>query len=77
VLASSNPNDLVVDPFGGSGTTYAVAEAFQRKWLGTEKEKEYCKTIKKRLQDTCHLQRIADNGEEAEVIERRRKLRGQ
>lgn len=28
--------DLVFDPFGGSGTTYAVAERLQRRWLGVE-----------------------------------------
>jgi site-specific DNA-methyltransferase (adenine-specific) len=33
---SSNENDLIFDPFGGSGTTYAVAEIKKRKWLGIE-----------------------------------------
>lgn len=33
---ASNENDLVFDPFGGSGTTYAVAELKRRKWLGIE-----------------------------------------
>jgi len=33
---SSNENDLIFDPFGGSGTTYAVAEIKRRKWLGIE-----------------------------------------
>ena len=76
MLASSNFDGLVVDPFGGSGTTYAVAEAFNRKWLGTETNLEYCKVIKRRLLDLKHIERIADNGEEAEIAERRRKLRG-
>lgn len=76
LLASSNQESLVVDPFGGSGTTYAVAEALNRKWLGTEKELEYCAVIKKRLLNKKHIERIARNGEEAEVLERRRKLRG-
>lgn len=76
VLASSNPDGLVVDPFGGSGTTYAVAEAFNRKWLGTETNTEYCEIIKRRLQDRVHIERITDGGEEAEAVERRRKLRG-
>ena len=76
VLASSDSGGLVVDPFGGSGTTYAVAEAFNRKWLGSEKKTEYCDTIRKRLHDRAHIKRIADPGEEADVIERRKKLRG-
>jgi site-specific DNA-methyltransferase (adenine-specific) len=33
---SSEPGDLVVDPFGGSGTTYAVAEKMHRRWVGME-----------------------------------------
>ncbi len=33
---ASNPGDTVLDPFGGSGTTYAVAEIKGRKWLGCE-----------------------------------------
>ncbi len=33
---SSAEGDLVVDPFGGSGTTFAVAERMHRRWLGIE-----------------------------------------
>lgn len=33
---SSEPGDLVLDPFGGSGTTYAVAEKMHRHWVGAE-----------------------------------------
>jgi site-specific DNA-methyltransferase (adenine-specific) len=33
---SSLPGDLVLDPFGGSGTTFAVCEAKHRHWIGTE-----------------------------------------
>jgi len=33
---SSIENDLVLDPFGGSGTTYAVAERMHRRWIGIE-----------------------------------------
>ena len=38
VEMSSRPGDLVVDPFGGSGTTYAVCEARGRHWIGIEIE---------------------------------------
>lgn len=39
VLAvGSAPGDLVVDPFGGSGTTYHVAERLGRRWIGTDTE---------------------------------------
>lgn len=33
---STGPGDLVFDPFGGSGTTYAVAERMHRNWVGCE-----------------------------------------
>ncbi len=36
VEMSSVPGDLVLDPFGGSGTTFAVCEKKNRRWLGTE-----------------------------------------
>lgn len=38
VEISSLPGDLVLDPFGGSGTTYAVCEQRQRRWIGIEIE---------------------------------------
>ena len=36
VSISTNPGDVVFDLFGGSGTTYAVAETLKRKWIGSE-----------------------------------------
>jgi site-specific DNA-methyltransferase (adenine-specific) len=33
---STEPGDLVLDPFGGSGTTYAAAEEMHRHWIGVE-----------------------------------------
>ena len=41
VLASSNENDLIVDPFSGSGTTLVVADQLGRKWLGCDLNGEY------------------------------------
>lgn len=49
VLASSHPGDLVIDPFGGSGTTYAVCEATERRWLGCERDASFCRLIASRL----------------------------
>lgn len=76
IQASSNQDSLIVDPFGGSGTTYAIAEALNRRWLGTEINTEYCETIKERLSDKAHIERILNGKDEKEAIERRRKLRG-
>jgi site-specific DNA-methyltransferase (adenine-specific) len=33
---STQPGDLVLDPFGGGGTTYAAAEELHRHWIGVE-----------------------------------------
>lgn len=49
VLACSNKGDLVIDPFGGSGTTFVVAEKLERRWLGTEIEEEYLHYAVERL----------------------------
>ena len=77
IQSSSNPGSLVLDPFGGSGTTYAVAEAYERNWLGTELEKDYCKIIRQRVEDQEHLARIRSARDEQEALRRRSKLRGQ
>lgn len=76
ILSSSNPDSIILDPFGGSGTTYAVAEAYQRKWLGTELEIDYCNIIQSRLTDEIHIARIAGAKDERDSNERRIKLRG-
>ena len=49
ILAGSNENDVVLDPFLGSGTTAVVAQRYNRKWLGIEKEKKYIGIAEKRL----------------------------
>jgi site-specific DNA-methyltransferase (adenine-specific) len=41
ILASSNPGDLVFDPFGGSGTTAVVARKLGRHYFVVEQEQEY------------------------------------
>ena len=49
VLASSNENNLVFDPFLGSGTTCVVAKKLKRKYLGFEINKKYYILASKRL----------------------------
>ncbi len=46
---SSNENDIVADFFGGSGTTLAVAEKLNRKWIGSDLGKFAVHTTRKRL----------------------------
>ena len=49
ILASSNENDLVLDPFLGSGTTAAVAQKLKRRFCGIERDEKYCLLAQKRL----------------------------
>jgi len=50
VLASSNPGDVVLDPFVGSGTSAVVAKKLGRRFVGIECETEYCAYAQKRLE---------------------------
>ena len=50
ILASSNPNDLVIDPFLGSGTTAVVAEQLKRRWKGCDASPEYCAWAAERIE---------------------------
>lgn len=50
MLASSNPGDLVFDPFLGSGTTSVVAKKLGRKYIGIEANEQYCVWAEKRLE---------------------------
>jgi modification methylase len=49
VLASSRPDDLVLDPFCGTGTTGAVAKRLRRRFIGIEREAGYAAAADKRL----------------------------
>jgi len=49
ILASTNPGDLVLDPFFGTGTTGAVAKTLHRRWIGIEAEENYVKIAQKRI----------------------------
>ena len=50
ILASSNPDDLVLDCFAGSGTTAAVAQKLGRRWIASDINKGAVQTTSKRLQ---------------------------
>jgi site-specific DNA-methyltransferase (adenine-specific) len=49
IEACSNPVELVLDPFAGSGTTLAAAKKLGRRFLGYEISKQYAQQTKKRL----------------------------
>jgi len=65
VELSTRPDDLIVDPFGGSGTTYDVCEHAGRHWIGMEVEKGSCEIIVERLESgTLHHHPANDQVEE-------------
>jgi modification methylase len=49
ILAASRPDDLVLDPFCGTGTTGAVAKRLGRRFVGIEREAGYAKAAEQRL----------------------------
>ncbi|MGB1361481.1 MAG: site-specific DNA-methyltransferase [Alphaproteobacteria bacterium] len=51
MIASTNPGDVVLDPFSGTGTTAAVAKKLGRQYIGIEQDKKYLKEAEKRLKE--------------------------
>jgi modification methylase len=49
ILSTSRPDDLVLDPFCGTGTTGAVAKRLGRRFIGVEREAAYAKAAEKRM----------------------------
>ncbi len=49
MLSCTNPGDVVLDPFFGTGTTGAVARRLGRKWIGIERESSYCEVARERI----------------------------
>jgi site-specific DNA-methyltransferase (adenine-specific) len=58
ILASSNPGDVVLDPFLGSGTTSVVAKKLGRQYVGIEIDETYCCLAEKRLERAEEDKRI-------------------
>ncbi|QVK20835.1 site-specific DNA-methyltransferase [Mycoplasmatota bacterium] len=49
ILATTDEEDVVMEPFMGSGTTCVVAKRLGRKYVGIEKEKQYYELSKRRI----------------------------
>ncbi|MEM6891532.1 MAG: site-specific DNA-methyltransferase, partial [Pseudomonadota bacterium] len=49
ILGTTNPGDVVLDPFFGTGTTGAVAKMLGRSWIGIEREAAYRDVAERRL----------------------------
>jgi len=52
IISWSNPDDLILDPFLGSGTTAYCAKKLNRKCIGIEIEEKYCEISAKRLRQS-------------------------
>ena len=55
IISWSNEEDLVLDPFVGSGTTCKIAKLQGRKFIGIDISEEYCKIAKKRIRQESLL----------------------
>ncbi|MBN2303452.1 MAG: site-specific DNA-methyltransferase [Anaerolineae bacterium] len=49
LIASSQPGDVVLDPFMGTGTTAAVAKRLRRRWIGIERDETYVTAARQRI----------------------------
>lgn len=52
ILAASQPGEVVLDPFFGTGTTGVVAKRLHRRWIGIEREPEYVEAARARIANT-------------------------
>jgi modification methylase len=55
LLACTDPGDVVLDPFFGTGTTGAVARRLGREWIGIERETRYVRIARERIDSTLPL----------------------
>ncbi len=63
LLSSTKPGDIVLDPFFGTGTTGVVAKMLGRRWIGIEKDENYCvaalERIKKVKEETDEITNLS------------------
>jgi hypothetical protein len=62
IRASSNPGDIVLDPFAGSGTTLVAAERLKRSWIGSDESLLASSIALSRVRQEVNLDRVALEG---------------
>ncbi|MFC1960618.1 DNA methyltransferase [Chloroflexota bacterium] len=62
IQRNSNPGDIVLDTFCGSGTTLVAAQNNDREWIGCDISEEACQITQTRLQGECELVSDRDYG---------------
>ncbi|MGB0507289.1 MAG: site-specific DNA-methyltransferase [Pikeienuella sp.] len=68
MVACTQPGDVVLDPFFGTGTTGAAAKRLGRNWIGIEREDDYIAAARKRLANT-----VAGSADTIQVTKSKRK----
>ena len=68
ILGTTQPGDVVLDPFFGTGTTGAAAKRLGRDWIGIEREESYIRAARKRIGNI-----VAGSAESLEVTKSKRK----
>jgi modification methylase len=61
ILASSNPGDIILDPFFGSGTTGAVAKRLGRHYIGIESQNGYISIAKERIDTITRQEKFGEH----------------
>ena len=69
-MSSTKLDDIILDPFFGTGTTGVVAKRLNRKFIGIEENKEYAKYALKRIENTKVL-----NPEDIHIIPKKQEKR--
>jgi len=59
LLSASNPGDVVLDPFFGTGTTGAVAKMLGRRFIGIERDSTYAKAARERIAAVSPLSEVS------------------
>jgi 23S rRNA G2445 N2-methylase RlmL len=69
ILAASNPGDVVLDPFNGSGTTVVSAALLGRNYVGIDQSEEYVGYARKRLEHAREAAAKEGNSMQAPIID--------
>ncbi len=73
IRASSNPGDVILDPFFGTGTTGAVAKKYGRHWIGIEADASYISLAQQRI-DAVQAGSGSDAVVESQARSKRRRI---
>jgi DNA modification methylase len=67
VLLTTDPGDVVFDPFAGSGVTLSVADFLKRKWFGFEMNPKYCEMFEKNVMNETRQELMIERNGNTEL----------